>query len=63
MLASRKHVVGTQTTPRLYGVPNDALDELLRHSVDLKSLPEEVLHEIAAPQARWSDETDIHAEP
>ena len=39
------------------------LDELLRHSVDLEPLPEEVLHDIAVLQSRWSDETDIHAEP
>jgi aryl-alcohol dehydrogenase-like predicted oxidoreductase len=39
------------------------LDELVRHSVNLEPLPEEILDEISALQERWSDQTDIHAEP
>ncbi len=39
------------------------LDELLRHSVAPEPLPSDVLDELAALQTRWSDETDVHAEP
>lgn len=39
------------------------LRELLSYSKDIVPLPQDVVDELFALQRRWSDETDIHAEP
>jgi aryl-alcohol dehydrogenase-like predicted oxidoreductase len=39
------------------------LDELVRHSTDIRPLPQDVVDEIFVLQRRWSDELDVHAEP
>jgi aryl-alcohol dehydrogenase-like predicted oxidoreductase len=39
------------------------LEEFLSAAQDIRPLPEEIREEIATLQYRWSDETDIHAEP
>jgi aryl-alcohol dehydrogenase-like predicted oxidoreductase len=39
------------------------LDELLRHSENVRPLPQGIVEEIFALHRRWSDEVDVHAEP
>jgi aryl-alcohol dehydrogenase-like predicted oxidoreductase len=39
------------------------LKELLSFSQDIAPLPQDIVDELFALQRRWSDETDIHAEP
>ncbi|MGC9469267.1 MAG: aldo/keto reductase [Anaerolineae bacterium] len=42
---------------------HDHLREFLRAAEDIEPLPQELVDEIVALQYRWSDETDVHAEP
>ena len=42
---------------------HEGLAEFLNAAKDIKPLPDDIVADIAKLQTRWSDETDVHAEP